>query len=426
MKNYLYILLVVCLCGFASACSDEPNDDNNKSSIIVEDQGEIAYKSSLGLTANEANILECSNSFAWKFLAKCHDYKSGNIVVSPLSVSITMTMLANGTYDNSPVREEILNVLGYSDFPISEVNSAVMKLADGIYRLDEPVQLCLANSLWVDPLRILLNPEYKELIKNSFFADSYVIDYASYITDVNYWAEVKTKGMIKDFLKKDAKIPEMALLNATYFKGSWNASYIFNQENTKTDNFTNSDNSVSRTEFMQKEEAYETIKFDDLEVVTIPFGNKKYQFHLIRPNDNISIDECLKSLNNGKWDEIIVSPTTKEYLSLKLPKFEIDFSSDIKSILSDLGMVKAMSQPDFFFASPKGLITEKVIHQSRFHINEDGAEAAAITEYIPKATQSLTSTDMKPRPFNLDHPFIYLITEKSSGVIIFAGCVNKL
>lgn len=108
---------------------DEPTDDDV----------EITYLTELTLTQTELNITSSNSDFVWELFNKNSSGKTENVVVSPLSVTIAMTMMANGAYERSPVRAEILNTLGFSNFSITDVNSTVMKLADGIGRLDEEV-----------------------------------------------------------------------------------------------------------------------------------------------------------------------------------------------------------------------------------------------------------------------------------------------
>ncbi len=91
-----------------------------------------------------------------------------------------------------------------------------------------------------------------------------------------------------------------------------------------------------------------------------------------------------------------------------------------------MGMRKAMNCQDYFFAAPQGLCVDDIIHGAHFRINEDGAEAAAVTVILEVTTNVEETEPRKPQPFYLDGPFIYLITEKESGAILFMGCINKL
>ncbi len=431
MKLLKFLLGAIALLAI-TACSDDPKTtaDDENSKVEIEAPGELSYLSSLDLTSNEAKAVKGNNAFAWDFFARNNTGNARNAVVSPLSVTIAMTMLNNGTYEDSPVRAEILDVLGFSGMPMSEVNSAVMKLANRIIRLDKDVDLALANSLWIDYQQIFINPAYISLLKKDFAADAYPVLEASFVSDVNRWCDIKTNGMIDNLMPSDFKTPKMALINATYFKGIWGEKFGFDKGATKKGNFTNADKSVSQPEMMSQVMLFDSRKTDKLEVIALPFGNGNYNFYLVRPNDGVSVEDCQKSLSNGKWDAVMAGTPTSELLDLKMPKFDVCYNNSIKEILAEMGMVKAVKgKGDYYFACPAGLEVEKILHNARLRVNEDGAEAAGVTTIIPDPIEPEPDNGderVEPRPFHLDHPFIYLITEKTTGTIIFIGCVNSL
>lgn len=414
-----------------TACSDDPtqNIDPSDQQVNIEDNKDKSYISSLTLSQQEQSIVNANNDFAWKFFNETSNDKSENVVVSPLSVSIAMTMMANGAFEGSPVQKEIFTALGYDNKPLSEINATSMKIADGINRLDEDVDLTLANSLWIQQQKFMLNPDFVSVLKKDFSAEYYPIIKSTYISDVNHWSDIKTNGMIKELLPPSANIPDMAIINATYFKGLWGENDKFNEYLTAKDKFYGADGRTSNVDFMNAVKISDSYKNDKMEMITIPFGNGNYQFCIVRPNDNTSIAECIASMMSGKWNELMMTTPTKEYLSVKLPKFDIEYSQSIHETLANIGMRKAVSAPDYYFAFPNGLEIKEILQKTKIRINEEGAEAASDT-YIdviagePEPGGNLPTT--QPRPFHLDHPFIYLITEKTTGTIIFIGCVNSL
>jgi len=421
-------LLAIGTLAVLASCTDDPQIKAEDPATEPVDGKGIVYTSSLGLSAAEIQTVRSNNDFAWNLLGELSKEDNQNVVVSPLSVSIAMTMMANGAYEGSDVQNEILDVLGYSQYKISDVNSATMKLADGIYRLDEEIDLALANSLWVDPSALKLNPAYTSILKKDFLAESFDIKEESFITDVNHWCDVKTKGMIQHILSANAGIPNMALINATYFKGLWSKDVRFDKALTADDDFYDVSNVRKQTEFMNAINWYNTRKSENMEIVTIPFGCGNYNFQIIRPNDGVSIESCRQSLTSGKWNQLMEATPTAKLLDVKLPKFDIEYSNSIKWLLADMGMEKAVNTADYFFAFPGGLEIENILHKAHFKIDEEGAEVAAVTGIMIDAIAPDDGqvAPREPEPFHLDHPFIYLITEKESGAILFIGCVKEL
>jgi serpin B len=114
-------------------------------------------------------------------------------------------------------------------------------------------------------------------------------------------------------------------------------------------------------------------------------------------------------------------------VNLKLPKFETATSVSMNDVLKGLGMTDAFdkSMADFGAMVNSGNVFISLIKQdSRFKIDEEGAEAAAITSVILDLGTAMPG-QQEPVKFHADRPFIYLIQEKSSGAIFFAGVKCK-
>ena len=86
-----------------------------------------------------------------------------------------------------------------------------------------------------------------------------------------------------------------------------------------------------------------------------------------------------------------------------------------------MGMGIAFSEnADFSNISDLDLLISKVLHQAFIETNEEGTEAAAATVVVV-GTTSAGPTD--PLVFTMDHPFIYIIREKTTNAILFMGKV---
>jgi len=68
----------------------------------------------------------------------------------------------------------------------------------------------------------------------------------------------------------------------------------------------------------------------------------------------------------------------------------------------------------------RDLVISDVIHQAFVEVDEEGTEAAAATAVVVR----LVSAPADPVPVvNADHPFIFLIRDDETGVILFVGRV---
>ena len=99
-----------------------------------------------------------------------------------------------------------------------------------------------------------------------------------------------------------------------------------------------------------------------------------------------------------------------------------EFFEDLEEmlILSDMGMPRAFTpQADFSSLSPEALFLYFVQQDAIIKVDEEGTEAAAVS--IGGMMKETAAPPMEKVVFHADHPFLYLISENSTGAILFAG-----
>ena len=80
-----------------------------------------------------------------------------------------------------------------------------------------------------------------------------------------------------------------------------------------------------------------------------------------------------------------------------------------------------MKRVAVLLSTTEQLMISKVIHQAFVNVDEEGTEAAAATAVVmlragPPPEKSVA--------FRADHPFLFLIREKSTGSVLFVGRVT--
>ena len=122
----------------------------------------------------------------------------------------------------------------------------------------------------------------------------------------------------------------------------------------------------------------------------------------------------LETLNGSNWQP------KYEYKSvdLKLPRFETSTYQPLVKEMSELGMPKAFSVfAEFpYFCNSSGCIG-KMFQVAKIKLDEEGTVAAAVTVI------AVAPTGMPPQPvpFHANRPFLYVISEQSTGAIFFIG-----
>lgn len=251
---------------------------------------------------------------------------------------------------------------------------------------------------------------------------------------VNSWVEKVTTGRIKDILPLGSigNTTKLLLANALYFKGAWTEQ--FSSYGTKNDYFYLLDGSSIQTPFMSSMEDQYLSSSDGLKVLKLPYkqGGDKRQF---------SMYILLPEASGGLWSLAEKLSAEPEFLErhiprqrvalrqFKLPKFKISFGIEASDFLKCLGLQLPFSaEADLSemvdSPMPQGLYISSVFHQAFVEVNEEGTEATAATiiKAVPQQARPPSVMD-----FIADHPFLFLLREDISGVVLFIGhVVNPL
>ena len=105
-----------------------------------------------------------------------------------------------------------------------------------------------------------------------------------------------------------------------------------------------------------------------------------------------------------------------------LPRFRVEYDKSLKETLQSLGMTDAFmpNVADFtgISATPPPLYISEVKQKTFVEVSEEGAEAAGSTSV------GIGVTSLPPSVI-ADRPFAYLIRERESGAILFAGVLRR-
>lgn len=241
MKSYKYSLFPIAVAAvlLLSGCSDDKDP--------VTDDAPAKYVP-IELTWPERAIVTSQNDFSLamfqKLSAKNEDV---NFMASPLSVSMAMSMLANGA--NGETRDEIIEALGFDKENLDEVNLFNQRITKYLKEVDNTSKLSLANSIWIDK-SLSVYDDFISVNKASYGAEIFNVPLSSEQTrkEINKWASDKTEGMIPEFFK-EAPGGAVCLMNALFFDGKWKNK--FDKALTAEGDFHNADGSLSHPEMMK-------------------------------------------------------------------------------------------------------------------------------------------------------------------------------
>jgi len=142
--------------------------------------------------------------------------------------------------------------------------------------------------------------------------------------------------------------------------------------------------------------------------------------YVLLPGIDIQATQLAYNLNSSlfaKWQ----SQMDSAKIQLYLPKFQYSYSiNNMQPELSAMGMGIAFSKAaDFTNIYPMSAQLNQAIHKTYISVDESGTVASAVT-----AIGVITTVISQPIIMNVNKPFLYVIQEKSSGLILFIGIVN--
>lgn len=386
------------------------------------DTGPEGFKE-IDLDEKSASLLEADNSFGLKIFRKVREKSDKeNIMISPLSISVALTMAYNGSDGNTKKEmQETLELNGLTD---SEINGSYKTLINALLDLDDDVIFKIANSIFYADI-FTVKPAFLDINRNIYDAEIKELDFSSQqsVDIINDWVSKNTNDKIRNIINQLNPLDRMLLINAIYFKGTW--AVQFDKKGTHDLNFTLKDGSVVKVPMMNKLDKVPYCTNSLFKAVKIPYGRGNYNMVVILPEDGKNSRDVIDELNMNNWKDWMGDFELTDRVDITMPRFKFSFDIGLNDILKEMKMVQAFSASDADFTkiTDEDLYISMVLHKSFIDVNETGTEAAAVTA----VTFTTTSVGPEPPkiPFRVDKPFVFAITEEDTGAILFIGEVNN-
>lgn len=404
---------VCCLLALLSSIMSCQREDNN----VNGDLNNLPEKS--------AQIISSDNSFGLELFRKITSKagNSGNTMVSPLSISLALSMVYNGAAGET--KKEMENAMKLSGLTTEEINNAHKVLVEALQSADSDVLLEIANAIYyrqelaVKGDFVNVNKEFYDAIVKSLNFNS-----SDALKTINGWVATKTRGKIPTIIDSVDPSIVMILLNAIYFNGIWTTP--FGDKKTHDLPFTFGDKSVKNVAQMNQEMTVDYGSNELFSAVLLPYGKGKYQMTVILPNADKSTKDVIAQMSSDKWKEWMKSMSSMPEVVVTMPRFKFSWEMKLNQILAGMGMKKAFESDAADFSgiadvSPNRMYIDFVIHKTFIDVNEKGTEAAAVTGI----GMTVTSMPGGKTYFNVNRPFLFAITEKTTGTIMFIGEVNS-
>ncbi len=366
-------------------------------------------------TDEERKVIEGGNVFAFNLFRQVSGFDSK--VVSPLSVSYLMGMLANGAAGQT--RQEILTAMGCKDVSLDQLNEFYGQMVRCAGRFDKATTIELANYIALNKQYHLKEP-FAKTMREAYRAGVENLDFASSATTkrINQWCAKQTDGMVPSIIDQVDPSAVSYVMNAIYFNGSW--SDKFAKSNTHQENFQGYTRDIKKAYMMHRNAKYMYVDNDMFAAVNIPYGNGAYRMTVLLPNQGKSIEEMLKSLDARAFGELD-SKMENCIVDLKLPRFTTEVELPLNEVVSKLGAPSMFTgNADFSNFANGSLFVSKMFQKAKIEVSEEGTKAAAVTAAVMMLS-AFHPEEPRRVVFHANRPFVYTITESSTGAILFMG-----
>lgn len=373
-------------------------------------------------------VAEANNAFGVALYGEFAREQKGNLVFSPFCLSSVLALTASGARGQTD--QEMRQAL-HLDLPREQVAAGYAGMAKTFARAvrEDLASLTVANALWLKQ-GCLPRTEFLASARDQFASEVVLIDYAradAAAEQINAWIKTKTAGLISEVISPAALSPQtrLTLCNAVHFKAAW--AKDFAEEKTKPATFTLLDRQRIQVPMMRHTEWFSVAKAEGCRLLQLPYAGD-FQMVVVLPRHTAGLAELERTLSAEKlaeWLRVIDSAPTA-YLALELPKFRTSAQPDCTTALAKLGVRSGfdLQAADFSgIASEPGLAVGNVLQKAVIDVNEQGTEAVA-AGYVVLSSLGVGEPKLPtPKPFKVDHPFLFLIRETSTGVILFMGRV---
>jgi serpin B len=373
-------------------------------------------------------IAESANTFGFE-LMKPLGYTQANMIFSPLSIFSCLSLAASGAEGTT---KQLMEKALHWPSDRASVAQALQTLTNQMFvpSKNESCSLVLtnANALFAEQDTNFLQP-FMDLAQNDYQANLQSIDFSHSVNAtelINTWVAETTNNKIKRLVELgdiDAAT-RLVLINAIYFSGQWQTP--FDKKETAKKSFAVDEKTMTNVQMMHQISSFQYLEDPSVQVVILPFANceatnVRPSLIIALPNTSSNLASLQKKLSN-KLIQNWLKQSISSRVDLQIPQFCLLKRYDLQSTLTLLGMRQIFTDEADFSGidGMKDLFLSKALHESFFHVNEDGVEAAAATAAALNLT-SIGPSEKPPLVFNANRPFLFFLVDEISGTLLFMG-----
>ena len=417
------VIMLLAACG-----SEEPNAEKRGAgeSGVRLVKAETGRVQSPDVTDGQiSDLVRGNNEFAFEMYRE--QGGSENLVFSPYSISLAFSMAYAGARGETAT--QMAETLGF--LPQETQRPAFNAVESRMSELGEkggggpkpPFRLNVANSAWGQE-GFRFEQAYLETLAGHYGAGLRPADFGrpeEASGQINAWIEDETEGRIKDLVKPDFldSSTRLVLANAVYFKASWLSS--FEESSTREGPFTLLDGGEVTVPLMRQTSYLPYAEGEGYQAVRLPYKGNAADMLVVLPEEG-RFEEIEGRLSASFLDEVDAEMRPDEFVKLTMPRFDFETDLDLIRSLTSMGMTAPFgSTADFAgITEEAALFIGEALHRANITVYEKGTEAAAAT-----VLDFAESARPEPVEMTANRPFLFAITERETGTVLFLGRVTE-
>ncbi len=350
-----------------------------------------------------------------------------NVVLSPWGVANLFALLQTGARGDTAKGMAFALQLGGAEPPERDAVAATFRESrTNLERAaNDDVALELSDSLWIKP-GFALSESFRSLARDAFDADVRLTQMGARGREaINAFVAEKTHDRIKDLIQPpvlDDPLTRLVAVDTVYLKAKWEVP--FEKDATRDETFHAPSGDVE-VPFLHARRHAEILDAPECAALRLPYRFGSAEMLVILPSPSNTLADVEAKLSGPWLDRLAAKPWRGEAV-LALPKFDFGSEHDLSKTLPYMGMGAAFdpARADFSGIAPQ-LYIGTAIQKANVTVDESGTEAAAATFAVASASAMPGPPPPPPRPFVADKPFLFLVRETRTGLILFLGRVTK-
>ena len=366
-------------------------------------------------------ISESVNSFAFDFYRKLPEYYDGNIFFSPANIHVIFGIIYEGA--RGETAEQMRGVFGF-EREDADRRAASARMMAALNAQDPHAISGMASAVWMTDWSV----PYLDAVREAYLAaiqthriggsELDIVEYQERLREkIGDWASKTTHGENPMALSTmEVYGPQYVgiLLSAAYFNGTWLVQ--FPEENTREGRFWTGGANTVDAHFMHAEGSFDYADAQDAQVLRMPYEGGRLSMLAVLPHATVGIEKLGSEMSAVKMSEYLGMLEARN-ISVSLPKFDTHDGYTLNHIL-EAGMMDVFRSPDLSGISQDDLHISWTHQNTNVRVNENGTAVSA-AHAAERATTG--SAPLPPSHFKADRPFLFIIYDEQSELILFMG-----